>query len=174
MEKTIYEVQYNEGFTLRMMSESDSMGQIEFDKVAFEAILADFVLRAKEKPVTVQETEGLWRWCCTQLGLALQKSILAEDEDRDPLDTLIHIAFRLKGTNEDDKKREESISPVYLMDHLLSYIHKEEEVESVIYIARMNDGKVSTGWTDLTYTEAIGLLEVGKLQVIKEMGNQLE
>lgn len=171
MEKMIYEIQYNEGFTVRMISESASMGQIEFDKLAYEAVLADIVLRVREEPANVEDLEILWRWGCTQLGLALQKTILAEDGERDPLDTLIHTAFRLKSmTNAKETKREVSISPVYLLEHLLSYIHKEDQIESVMYVARLNDGTISAGWTDLSYTEAIGLLEVGKLQVVKELG----
>ncbi|XID94803.1 hypothetical protein ACF3MZ_09910 [Paenibacillaceae bacterium WGS1546] len=171
MEKTIYEIQYNEGFIVRMISDSDSMGQLEFDKRAFEAVLADMVLRAREQPANLEDVEALWRWGCAQLGLALQKTVLAEDGDRDPLDTLIHTAFRLKGmSNAEGTEREQSVSPAYLMEHLLSYIHKEDHIESVIYVARMNDGSISTGWTDLAHTEAIGLLEVGKLQVAKEMG----
>lgn len=173
MEKTVYEIQYNEGFTLRMISENDSMEQMEFDKAAFEAVLADVVLKSKEEPATVEEMEVLWRWACTQLGLALQKTIFAGDGERDPLDTLIHTAFRLKGmTNPDGAEREQSISPVYLLEHLLSHIHEKDPIESVMYVARMNDGTITSGWTDLTYTEAIGLLEVGKLQVVKEMGNE--
>jgi hypothetical protein len=171
MEKTIYEIQYKEGFTVRMISEIDSIGQIEFDKLAFEAVLADIVLRARDEPANVVDTETLWRWGCTQLGLALQKTILAEHGERDPLDTLIHTAFRLKSmTNTNDTERKESISPVHLMEHLLSFIHKEDQIESIMYVARLINGSISAGWTDLSYAEAIGLLEVGKLQVVKEMG----
>ncbi|WP_229263719.1 hypothetical protein [Cohnella cholangitidis] len=170
MEKTIYEIQYNDDFSLRMIAEGDSPGQMEFDKKAFEAVLADIVLRAKEKPATVEETETLWQWGCVQLGMALQQTILAEDEDRDPLDTLIHTAFRFKGMKDvDGNNRKKWITPVDLMEHLLSYIHKEDQIDSVIYVAQMNDGTISSGWTDLTYPEAIGLLEVGKLQVFNEM-----
>jgi hypothetical protein len=161
-----------EGFTVRMISEIDSIGQIDFDKLAFEAVLVDIVLRAKEEPASVEDTETLWRWACTQLGLALQKTILAEDGELDPLDTLIHTAFRLKSmTNINNRDREKSISPAYLMEHLLSFIHKEDQIESVMYVARLNDGTISAGWSDLSYTEAIGLLEVGKLQLVKEMGD---
>ncbi|QMV45243.1 hypothetical protein FPL14_29130 [Cohnella cholangitidis] len=69
----------------------------------------------------------------------------------------------------DGNNRKKWITPVDLMEHLLSYIHKEDQIDSVIYVAQMNDGTISSGWTDLTYPEAIGLLEVGKLQVFNEM-----
>lgn len=67
---------------------------------------------------------------------------------------------------------EDTISPTYLLEHLLSYIKDEDEIESVAYVARMKDGTITSGWTDMQYTEVIGLLEVGKLQVVKEMWNE--
>lgn len=67
---------------------------------------------------------------------------------------------------------EDTISPTYLLEHLLSYIKDEDEIDSVAYVARMKDGTITSGWTDMQYTEVIGLLEVGKLQVVKEMWNE--
>ncbi|WP_241158283.1 hypothetical protein [Cohnella candidum] len=181
MDQTTYEIQYNEGYTVRMISGNESMEPLDFDKAAFQAVLADIVLRAKEEPASVQATEDLWQWACTELGLALQRTIMAEDGVSDPLDTLIHTAFRVKSMKaaedaeqEEREEREEPISPVYLLEHLLSYIHQDDQIESVMYVARMNDGTITSGWTDLAYTEAIGLLEIGKLQVVKEMWSEWE
>lgn len=64
------------------------------------------------------------------------------------------------------------VSPIYLLEHLLSYIKEEDQIESVAYVSRMKDGTITSGWTDMQYTEVIGLLEVGKLQVVKEMWNE--
>jgi len=173
MEKTIYEIHNKDGFIVRMISDGEAKGQLEFDKLAFEAVLADIVLRANGEPANVEDTENLWKWVCTQVGLALQNTILAENGEQDPLDTLIHSVFRLKSTtSSQETEREVSISPAYLMEHLLSFIHKEGQIDSVIYAARLSDGTISTGWTDLSYPEAIGLLEVGKLQVAKKLENQ--
>ncbi|WP_276357930.1 hypothetical protein [Cohnella caldifontis] len=176
-EKTTYEIQFNESFTVRMQTENEPMSPEEFDKAAFEAVLADLVLRAKDESDGGENPEDLWRWVCTQLGTALQNTVFAEEDgqsEQDPLDTLIHAAFKLKGAaSEDsgDSEEEETITPVHLLEHLLTYIHQENQIESVLYVARMNDGTITSGWTDLAHTEAIGLLEVGKLQVVKEMWN---
>lgn len=96
MEKTIYEIKYNDFFTVRMTSEREPMEEIEFDKAAFEAILADIVLRMRGLPGTVDETESLWRWVCTQIGFALQNTELAPDSKLGPLDTVISVVSRLK------------------------------------------------------------------------------
>jgi hypothetical protein len=69
-------------------------------------------------------------------------------------------------------EKEDTISPAYLLENLLSYIKEDNEVESVAYVARMKDGTITSGWTDMQYTEVIGLLEVGKLQVVKEMWDE--
>ncbi|MCI3927036.1 hypothetical protein MO973_43380 [Paenibacillus sp. TRM 82003] len=74
--------------------------------------------------------------------------------------------------SEEKKKQggeeEESVTPTYLLENLMSAI-EEEGIESVAYVARTKDGLITSGWTDMLYTEAIGLFEVGKLQAIKEM-----
>jgi hypothetical protein len=63
---------------------------------------------------------------------------------------------------------EDHVSPTYLIENLLSAI-EEEGIESVAYVARTKDGLITSGWSDMLYTEAIGLFEVGKLQAVKEM-----
>jgi hypothetical protein len=95
-EKTIYEIKYNDWFTVRMTSEREPMEEIEFDKAALEAILADFVLRGKSRTGAMNETEDLWRWISTQIGLALQHSGLALDMEHGPLDSVISVVSRLK------------------------------------------------------------------------------
>jgi len=62
----------------------------------------------------------------------------------------------------------DSVSPQYLIENLLAAI-EEEGIESVAYVARTKDGLITSGWTDMLYTEAIGLFEIGKLQAVKEM-----
>nr|WP_275983708.1 hypothetical protein [Paenibacillus hamazuiensis] len=59
-----------------------------------------------------------------------------------------------------------------MLEHLLSYIREEDQIESLAYVARLKDGTISSGWTDMRYTEVIGLYEVGKLQTVKEMWNE--
>ncbi len=69
------------------------------------------------------------------------------------------------------KEREEAeaeVTPKFLLENLLSAVD-EESIESVAYVARTKDGLITSGWTDMLYTEAIGLFEVGKLQAVKEM-----
>ncbi|MFC0211455.1 hypothetical protein ACFFK0_03160 [Paenibacillus chartarius] len=66
----------------------------------------------------------------------------------------------------------DSITPSYLMENLLTYMKEENRIEAVVYVARMKDGTITSGWTDMQYTEVIGLLEVGKLQVVKEMWSE--
>lgn len=72
--------------------------------------------------------------------------------------------------SEEEEKQgdEESVTASYLVENLLSAI-EEEGIESVAYVARTKDGLITSGWTDMLYTEAIGLFEVGKLQAMKEM-----
>ncbi|MBW5445508.1 hypothetical protein GE107_05455 [Cohnella sp. CFH 77786] len=97
MEKTIYEISYNGRFTVRMMSEGEPMEEIEFDQAALEAVLADIALRMKGRRDGIGETEAVWKRVCTQVGLALQNTELAQDSEPDPLDTLKRVADRLKG-----------------------------------------------------------------------------
>lgn len=100
MEKTIYEIKYNDWFTVRMESERELMEEIEFDKAALEAVLADIVLRVKQRSGTMDETATLWRWVCTQIGFALQNTELAPNPEHGPLDTVISVVSRLKGGTE--------------------------------------------------------------------------
>lgn len=86
---------------------------------------------------------------------------------------LIHInGKRKRGRGKDMSKRppevEHPVTPQFLVKNLLSAID-EQEIESVAYVARTKDGLVTSGWTDMMYTEAIGLYEIGKLQAVKEM-----
>jgi nitroreductase len=97
MEKTIYEIKYNDWFTLQMESEREPMEEIEFDKAALEAVLADIVLRAKHRSGSREETEALWRWVCEQIGHALQNTELAPDAAKEPLDTVLGVVSRLRG-----------------------------------------------------------------------------
>ena len=75
--------------------------------------------------------------------------------------------------NEYKAKKEGVITPKILIENLLDVI-KDGDIESVAFVARQIDGTISAGWTDMTHTEAIGMLEVAKLQVIKDMWNDLE
>ncbi|TLS48676.1 hypothetical protein FE782_29520 [Paenibacillus antri] len=63
---------------------------------------------------------------------------------------------------------EAEVTPKFLLENLLSAVD-EQSIESVAYVARTKDGLITSGWTDMLYTEAIGLFEVGKLQAVKEM-----
>ncbi|AEI40917.1 hypothetical protein [Paenibacillus mucilaginosus] len=64
---------------------------------------------------------------------------------------------------------DDALPPRALVHHLLSVIEDDDTVESIVYVARMKDGTIVSGWSDLLHTEVIGLLEVGKLQAVKEM-----
>jgi hypothetical protein len=66
------------------------------------------------------------------------------------------------------EEAEAEVTPKFLLENLLAAID-EESIESVAYVARTKDGLITSGWTDMLYTEAIGLFEVGKLQAVKEM-----
>jgi len=67
-----------------------------------------------------------------------------------------------------DNGGETTVTPTFLVENLQSAI-EEEGIESVAYVARTKDGLVTSGWTDMLYTEVIGLFELGKLQAVKEM-----
>ncbi|RCW42368.1 hypothetical protein [Paenibacillus prosopidis] len=97
MEKTIYEIRYNDWFRVRMESEREPMEEIEFVKAALEAVMADIVFRVRDHSGTMGDTETLWRWICTQIGFALQKTALAPNSEQGPLDTVISVVSRLKG-----------------------------------------------------------------------------
>jgi hypothetical protein len=96
MEKTIYEIKYNDWFTVRMTSEQEPMEEIEFDKAAFQAVLADIVLRAMNQPSAKDETEAVWRWICTEIGIALQNTGLTPDAEAEPLESLINVVSGFK------------------------------------------------------------------------------
>ncbi|WP_309121717.1 hypothetical protein [Paenibacillus sp.] len=66
------------------------------------------------------------------------------------------------------EEAEAEVTPKFLLENLLSAVD-EQSIESVAYVARTKDGLITSGWTDMLYTEAIGLFEVGKLQAVKEM-----
>jgi len=67
-----------------------------------------------------------------------------------------------------EEENDAEVTPKYLLENLLAAI-ESEGIDSVAYVARTKDGLITSGWTDMLYTEAIGLFEVGKLQAVKEM-----
>ncbi|WP_248924382.1 hypothetical protein [Paenibacillus hamazuiensis] len=99
MEKTIYELNYNDWFSMRMMSEREPMEELEFDLAALEAVLADMVLRAKnrEREEDGSETRALWTKVFTQIGMALQNTELGPLTEEQPLDTVMRVVSQLKG-----------------------------------------------------------------------------
>ncbi|MFC0211456.1 hypothetical protein ACFFK0_03165 [Paenibacillus chartarius] len=48
MEKSSYEIKYNDWFTIRMTSEREPMDETEFTKAALEAVLSDIVMRGNQ------------------------------------------------------------------------------------------------------------------------------
>ena len=68
--------------------------------------------------------------------------------------------------------KEGKITPKILIENLLEAI-EEGQIDSVVFIAKQNDGFITSGWTDMLHSEAIGLLEIAKLQVAKDMWKEL-
>ncbi|WP_284640544.1 hypothetical protein [Paenibacillus silviterrae] len=71
-------------------------------------------------------------------------------------------------------RKEGKVTPKYLMEHVLGVIEEDDSIESITYVAKLKDGTISSGWTDMMHTEVIGMYEVGKLQVIKDMWSEWE
>lgn len=65
-------------------------------------------------------------------------------------------------------KREGKITPHQLTNNLAEAC-KEDDIEFVIYVTREKSGIVNVGWSAGNTTEAIGLLEVAKQDIIDSM-----
>jgi len=65
-------------------------------------------------------------------------------------------------------KKEGRVTPKVLVENLLQAVDKGE-VECIVFVARCKEGEIRTGWSEIYHTEAVGLLELGKLEVISDM-----
>lgn len=65
-------------------------------------------------------------------------------------------------------KREGKVTPKACIEHLLHAI-EAGGVETVIFVARSQDGIIHSGWSQAQHTELLGLLECGKHHVLYEM-----
>lgn len=62
------------------------------------------------------------------------------------------------------------VTPKACIENLLQAID-HGEVESVIFVTKMTDGVIKTGWSAILSTEAIGLLECGKDDIFNTMND---
>lgn len=70
--------------------------------------------------------------------------------------------------NEFKAKKDGVITPKEVILNLLSAIEKGE-IESVVFVAKDKAGYLHPGWSHLQLTEAVGMLECGKVEIIESM-----
>lgn len=67
-------------------------------------------------------------------------------------------------------KKEGRITPKAMITNLLQAI-EAGEIKGVVFVAKTSDDEIETGWSNLQTTEAIGLLECGKAEVLQAIFN---
>lgn len=60
------------------------------------------------------------------------------------------------------------ITPTYLTENL-ALAAKEGRIEKIVYFSIDDDGVIRGGWSKMTTTELMGLIEIGKQQVIENI-----
>jgi len=70
--------------------------------------------------------------------------------------------------SEEKAKKEGKVTPKALLENLLAAVDRGEVVE-VAYVAIDNDDRTRTGWSKMSTIKAIGLLEVGKDIMMRNM-----
>lgn len=60
------------------------------------------------------------------------------------------------------------VTPKALINNLNRAI-EEGQIESVVYVVRLSDGEIRTGYSNVNQTEVVGLLECGKMNVFNDM-----
>lgn len=70
--------------------------------------------------------------------------------------------------NEKRAEKEGIVTVKRLAKSLLSEC-EAGEVESFVFVTRDHDGVIRAGWSDITGTEAMGLLDIGKHYVLDSM-----
>lgn len=63
-------------------------------------------------------------------------------------------------------KKEGRITPKAMITNLLQAI-ETGEIKGVVFVAKTKDDEIETGWSNVKTTEAIGLLECGKAEVLQ-------
>lgn len=74
----------------------------------------------------------------------------------------------MSDVNEYRAKKEGRVTPKQILSILEKKIN-DGEIESLCYVAKTKEGMVHAGWSDMLHTEVVGLLEVGKVEVIQDM-----
>ena len=80
------------------------------------------------------------------------------------------VAKMIEKIEELRAKKEGRITPKAMITNLLQAI-ETGEIKGVIFVAKTKDDEIETGWSNLQTTEAIGLLECGKAEVLQAMFN---
>lgn len=75
--------------------------------------------------------------------------------------------------NEYKAKKEGKITPKVLLDIVNEEI-EADRIESIVIVSKYEDGYIHTGWTDMYHTEAIGLMEIAKNQVMKDLWDEFD
>ena len=65
-------------------------------------------------------------------------------------------------------KKEGKVTPEMLLK-ILQHEVETGNIDSIAYVAKRKDGMITSGWTDMLHTEAIGLYEIAKLQVVDDL-----
>jgi len=69
----------------------------------------------------------------------------------------------------DRKKRRAGIVTVKEIAEEIQKLIESGKVESLCYIARMDDEEIYVGWSDIKGTEAVGLFQIGVYEAFREM-----
>ncbi|MEK5038982.1 hypothetical protein [Sporosarcina sp. FSL K6-3457] len=70
--------------------------------------------------------------------------------------------------NEFRNRREGKVTPSSLIEGL-SERADPSEIETLVYVAKMRNGDINTAFSHALNSEHIGLLEIGKMQIIDSM-----
>jgi len=70
--------------------------------------------------------------------------------------------------NEYRAKKEGKVTPKKLVENLMQYV-EENECELMVCVIKTKSGDINTSFSHGFHSEHIGLLEIGKVQIIDEM-----
>jgi len=69
---------------------------------------------------------------------------------------------------EERAKRKGEITPTHLTENL-AWASKEGRIKKIVYFTIDDDKVISGGWSNMTNTELMGLIEIGKRQILEEI-----
>nr|BDD44723.1 hypothetical protein 4 [bacterium] len=63
------------------------------------------------------------------------------------------------------------LTPAYLAENLNSAA-EDGKIKKLVYITVNDDGSISCGWSTMSNTETIGLIEIGKQNILVDFGDE--